>query len=72
MNSNNVNLPNANLELFHLKGREGHTLFKYHSINEKSQEDTNTKGKQIYKKLNLSRWVTLGNKLRYAFEAVSF
>lgn len=32
----------------------------------------NTKRKPIYKKLNLSRWVTLGNKMKYAFEAASF
>lgn len=32
----------------------------------------NTKRKQIYKKLNLSRWVTLGSKMKHAFEAAPF
>lgn len=32
----------------------------------------NAKRKQIYKKLNESRWVTVGNKMRHAFEAASF
>lgn len=32
----------------------------------------NAKRKQIYKKLNESRWVAVGNKMRRAFEAASF
>jgi hypothetical protein len=54
--------------------REGRTIliFKCHNANEKSQEDMNSKRKQIYKKLNLSRWVTLGNKRKQAFQPASF
>lgn len=54
-----------------MEGR-GIFLFKYYNINEKFGEDMNIKRKEIYKKLNLFRWVILGNKMKYVFKVVLF